>query len=332
MNIMIITPASPRSRHGNRVTALRWSRLLRQLGHRVRIRQEYTGERCDLLVALHACRSFAAVERFRSTHPGRPIVVALTGTDLYDQIHKDPNGWQALQWAWRLVVLQKLGVEELPPPFRAKARVIMQSCEVPPKARRRRAPRKAVPRKTAPQNKDFQVCVLAHLRAVKDPLRTALAARLLPASSRVRVVHVGAALSPAMADQVRAEVAVNRRFRWLGDLPRWKALRVLARSRLLVLTSLLEGGANVLSEAVAARVPVLCSRIAGSMGILGADYPGFFPVGDTPALAALLDRAETDRKFCQTLKRWCVRLAPLVRPARERDSWRRLLRELREQR
>jgi glycosyltransferase involved in cell wall biosynthesis len=170
--------------------------------------------------------------------------------------------------------------------------------------------------------------VLGHLRPVKDPFRTALASRLLPDSSRLRVLHVGAALSPDMAKKARAEIAVNARYRWLGDVPRWKALRILARSRLLVLTSQMEGGANVISEAIAAGVPVLASHIAGSIGLLGDDYPGYFPVGDTQALANLLHRAETDAGFYKHLKAWCRRLRPLVRPARERQSWRRLLREL----
>ncbi len=69
MNITIVTPAPPGSRKGNRITARRWASLLRQLGHRVAIRQEYRGERCDVLVALHARRSFDAVQAFRSAHP-----------------------------------------------------------------------------------------------------------------------------------------------------------------------------------------------------------------------------------------------------------------------
>jgi glycosyltransferase involved in cell wall biosynthesis len=172
------------------------------------------------------------------------------------------------------------------------------------------------------------VCVLGHLRPVKDPFRTARAARLLPPGSRLSVLHVGAALGPVMADQARAEAAVNPRYRWLGELPRGRALRVLARSRLLVLTSELEGGANAISEALAASVPVLSSRIAGSVGLLGADYPGYFPVGDTAALAQLLELAELDAGFYRGLEEWCARLRPLVDPGRERRSWADLLAEL----
>jgi putative glycosyltransferase (TIGR04348 family) len=314
MKVLIVTPAPPGSRKGNRVTALRWARLLRQLGHRVALRGDYRGERCDLLVALHARKSAAAVEAYRAARPRAPLVVTLTGTDLYEDIRSDPAARRSLELASRLVVLQPLAIQELDERLRSKARVIYQSAVVPRVPRRRTG--------------SFDVCVLGHLRPVKDPFRTALASRLLPASSRVRVLHVGAALSPDMAEQAVAEAADNPRYRWLGDLPRPRALRLLARCRLLAITSRLEGGANAVSEAIAAGVPVVSSHIAGSVGILGADYPGYFPVGDTEALAALLTRAETDAGYYKELKARCRRLRPLFRPARERAAWRGLLREL----
>jgi glycosyltransferase involved in cell wall biosynthesis len=346
MKIMLVTPAPPGSRKGNRVTALRWAGLLRQLGHRVVIREAYHGTRCDLLIALHAQHSFAAVEAFRRAQPGRPIILALTGTDVYQAIQTDPLARRALELASRLVVLQPLALEELPSHVRARTRVIYQSCEAPPRINRKSKiedpgskieNRGAKGQITASGNarssilhphSSFDVCVLGHLRPVKDPFRTALAARLLQESSGIRVLHAGAALTPAMESKARSEQTINPRYRWLGDLPRWKALRLLARSRLLVLSSVLEGGANTISEAIALGVPVLASHIPGSVGLLGADYPGYFPGGDTAALAALLTRAETDGRFYKKLKACCRRLRPLVRPARERESWRRLLREL----
>jgi putative glycosyltransferase (TIGR04348 family) len=315
MKIHLVTPAPPGSRKGNRVTALRWARLLRSLGHRVAVIQEYAGRPCELLIALHAGRSAPSVARFRREHPDRPLVLALTGTDLYGDIHTSPDAQRSLELATRLVLLQPEGVAELPEALRSRARVIFQSV-VPP--RRRRAPRADV----------FEVCVLGHLRPVKDPLRAARAARLLPATSRLRVVHLGAALSADMADQAQAEMAANPRYRWLGERPRGRALYVLSGCRLLALTSRLEGGANAVSEALAVGVPVVSSRIAGSVGLLGADYPGYFPYGDTRALAALLLRAETDTAFYDDLRARCKRLRGLTDPARERKSWEQLLAEL----
>jgi len=310
-----VTPAPGRSRGGNRVTALRWARILRDLDHHVAIETEYGGSRCDVLVALHARRSFPSIERFRREHPGRPLILALTGTDLYGDLRGDPQAQRALELASHLILLQPCGLAELAEPVQAKARVIYQSAT--------EAPGRHVPKPGV-----FEICVLGHLRPVKDPFRAAAAARLLPASSRIQITHAGAALLPEMEVTARAEAAANPRYRWLGDLPRWKALRVLARSRALVLSSLMEGGANVVSEAIVAGVPVLASHIPGSIGLLKPEYQGYFPVGDTEALAALLRRVETDPAFYAALKTWCAGLAPLFDPALERQSWSRLLRDV----
>jgi len=315
MTIFVVCPAPPGSRKGNRVTATRWTRFLRELGHRVKIVEAYSGGACDVLVALHAAKSHPSIARFRQRFPSRPLVVALTGTDLYGDIHTDPLAQQSLEWADRLITLQPAGVDELPAHLRDKVRVIYQSCLAPPG-------------QYTPKRDVFEVCVMGHLRAVKDPFRTAHAVRLLPRESRIRVLHLGGALDPGTDSLARDEMATNPRYRWLGELPRWRALRVLARSRLLVLTSLLEGGANVVTESIAAGVPVVSSRIAGSTGLLGEDYPGYFPVGDTEALAALLRRTETDDTFYAGLVSRCRTLAPLANPVHERESWAALLDEI----
>lgn len=276
------------------------------------VESAYRDRPCDLMVALHAQRSFESIDRFHRRYPDRPLIVALTGTDLYGPIRTDPHARQSLEMASRLVLLQPLGASEIPESLRGRASVIYQSV---------RRPRGAVARRS----RAFEVCVLGHLRPVKDPFRTAEASRLLPPSSRIRVVHAGAALDGEMQERARAEAKSNPRYRWVGEVPRWRALRILARSRLLVLSSRLEGGANVISEAIAVSTPVLASRIPGSVGLLGEDYPGYFPVAGTQALADLLQRAETDGAYYRTLKAWCRRLRPLVDPRRERESWRRLL-------
>jgi putative glycosyltransferase (TIGR04348 family) len=265
-----------------------------------------------VLVALHARKSHRSIARFRRRHPKAPLVVALTGTDLYHDLRRSARARLSLALATRLVVLQPRGVASLPRPFRAKARVIRQSAVCPARGAR-------------PRGDVFEVCVLAHLRPVKDPLRAARAVRRLPARSRVRVLHAGAALDSASAARARAEARSNPRYTWLGPLSQGRARRLLARCRLLLVTSRLEGGANVVSEALACGVPVLSSRIDGSIGILGADHPGLFDVGDTAGLAALLWRAETDAGFYRRLASRCRRLARLADPALEARAWNRLL-------
>jgi putative glycosyltransferase (TIGR04348 family) len=315
MKIFMACPASPRSRKGNRVTAVRWAGFLKQLGHRLTIGQEYSGAACDVLVALHARKSYEAVRTYRRLYPKGPLVVALTGTDLYRDIRTSKHAQHSLELADRLILLQPCGLDELSTAQRAKARVIYQSVE-----HSRVGPAKS--------GDHFEVCVLGHLRSEKDPLRAALALRLLPVTSRVRVTHAGEALSPALAKQARAAMARDPRYRWLGEVPRWQARRLLARSHALVLSSRMEGGANVVSEAIAARVPVLASHIPGNVGLLGTAYPGYYPLGDTRALADLLHRAELDAAFYARLVEWCAGLTPLVEPARERTAWEKLLGEL----
>ncbi len=312
MNIEIATPSLTRTRSGNQVTAERWAAILRDLGHRVEVVDEHSGRDCDLLIALHAEKSAPSVARFRREHPGTPLIVGLAGTDLYGDLDSEPTR-QSLELATRLVLLQPAGLDRLSEPFRNKARVIYQSAPA------------AVP---SPELPGFAVCVVGNLRDVKDPFRGAEAARLLPESSHIQILHAGAALSEEMQARAQAEAAHNPRYQWLGELEHRRTLELIAGSRLLLHSSRAEGGANVLSEALAASVPILSSRIPGSIGILGPDYPGFFPVGDTAALADLLHRAENEDVFYEDLGSECRRLAPLVDPAREKESWADLLTEL----
>lgn len=315
MRICLVTPAGRGSRKGNRTTALRWARILRSLGHRVRLTESYAGEPADMLVALHARRSASSIERFAKECPGAPIVLALTGTDVYRDIHTDPDAQGSLERADRFVVLQERAVAELPEAMRPRARTIHQSAVAPPGEH-------------PPAEDAFEVVVLAHLRPVKDPLRTAYAARLLPEDSRIRVVHLGAALDEGLGAEAREEARTNPRYDWRGSVPRSRALRTLARARLLSLTSTAEGGANVVSEALACGVPIVSSAVEGSLGLLGPDYPGYFEVGDTEALAELLGRAETDVAFYGDLRDRCEALRFLVDPERERDAWASLLGEV----
>ena len=298
------------------MASLRWSRILRGLGHKVRIASSYDGQPADLMVAVHAWRSADAIAGFKARYPARPVVLQLSGTDIYEYLRSDPGPTvRSMDLADRLVGLNDLAPRAVPPRLRTRLRIIFQSA-TPPKQPKR------------PSKRAVTVAVIGHLRDVKDPLRAAEAARLLPAESRIRIEQVGRAYTPRWAARARAEMKHNKRYRWRDDVPAASVRTLLARSHVMVIWSESEGGANVISEAAVAGVPVLASRMDGNVGLLGSDYPGYFPVGDTRALAQLLERLEQEPAFAALLTKAIGRRAPLFRPAREIAAWRQLLTEV----
>ena len=279
----------------------------------MRIAADYDGRPADLMVAVHAWRSSGAIEKFKAKLPGSPVILQLSGTDIYHYLESDPVPTRrAMELADRLVALNDLAWRRVPRSLRSRLFVIHQSAMASPYPRR-------------PDPRDVVVSVIGHLRDVKDPLRAAEAARLLPANSRIRIEQVGRAYTPQWTGRARAEMKANPCYLWRGDVPASAVRRLLARSHAMVISSLSEGGANVISEAAVAGVPVLASRVDGNVGLLGADYPGYFPAGDTRALARLLQRLEHDPRFAARLAQALARRAPLFRPAREIAAWRRLL-------
>lgn len=290
MNITLITPAPPGSRAGNRATAERWGQLLDQAGHRVNIVTEYHGEPCDLFIALHAWRSHQAVVRFRAEHPDTPLIVVLTGTDIYDHQHRFPDvTHESMALADCLVGLHNRVSQNIPECFARKLMTVLQSADEPAIA-------------ADPQKKGFDICVIGHLRSEKDPLRAALAARKLPETSAIRVINAGKAHTPEWEHKALAEQNANPRFQWLGEVDKPAIQALMNRCRAMVISSVMEGGANVVSEACRAGLPVVASDISGNVGLLGDDYPGYFPVGNDTELARMLQRAEDSPGFLGELE------------------------------
>jgi putative glycosyltransferase (TIGR04348 family) len=309
--IVIVTPARAGSRTGNLHTATRWAAMLRGTGHRVAVRTEWRGERCDLLVALHAKRSHASVLRYRAAHPRGKLAVVLTGTDLYRDLPASVEARRSLELAERIIVLQDAAPRRLAPRLRRKTRVVFQSAN--PSLRH------------APPPGGLRVAVIGHLREEKDPFRAAAALARVPADAGVQVVQLGAALAPGMDDAARRWMAREPRYRWIGSVAHARALAWLAKSHLLVVSSKMEGGANVIAEAARIGTPVLASRVPGNVGMLGRDYPGYFPFGDERALAKLLRRAASDAHYRPRLRRALRKRRRLFAPAAERAALRRAL-------
>jgi putative glycosyltransferase (TIGR04348 family) len=298
MRIALVTPAGPGTRNGNRHTALRWAAFLRAAGHRVSVSTEETSSGADLMLALHARRSHASIQAFPRD---KPLVVALTGTDVYRDIRTSKQARDSLELAHRLIVLQPKAAEELPARLRAKVGVVVQSS--------------STLKRHSPIRGSFRICVIGHLREEKDPLRTLLALPFIPSDVRLEVVHLGAALDRDFVPRTK-----DPRYRWLGGVPHARALRWLASSHAMVISSRMEGGANVVCEALRIGVPVLASRIPGNVGLLGSGYPGYFPVEDERSLARLMTRAATDATFYRNLKRQVGKLRRAVAPQAEKRA------------
>ena len=307
-HILIVSPASARENNGNWQTASRWQRNLARR-YRVSVGNGWQPQdgTPDLLIALHARRSAAALAAFRAAFPTRPALLVLTGTDLYRDIRTDASAQAALDAASALVVLQPQGLDELAPRHRAKAHVIYQSA---PRLRRHRS-------SGGGGRAPLDIAMVGHLRQEKDPQTFMEAARRI-AIPGVRLLHIGAALEPGLGRLAEATQRATPAYRWLGALPHTAARRRLRRCHAMVIASRMEGGANVIIEAVTSGVPVLASAISGNAGMLGDDYAGFFPPGDAVALAALIERSVRDAAFLARLRRQCAARAALFAPEMER--------------
>jgi putative glycosyltransferase (TIGR04348 family) len=312
-HIWIVSPASARANNGNWQSASRWARFLRTR-YRVTISLHWPDagtpspneEPPDLLIALHARRSAPSLDAWTQAWPDRPSILLLTGTDLYRDIGTDASAQRSLEQAGALVLLQAAGLQVLPAPLHAKTHVIYQSA-----ATLRPAP--------AATRRHADICMIGHLRAEKDP-HTFMRAAAQVTSPSARLIHIGGALEPALATAAQVTASEEPRYRWLGAMPHAATRQRLKRSHAMALTSHMEGGANVIIEAVSAGVPVLASDINGNRGMLGEDYAGYFPPGDAAALARLIDRAIEDPSFHALLRSQCDARAPLFAPAAERAA------------
>lgn len=313
MIIEIITPAGAGSRAGNRHTATRWAGLLRELGHDVAVSTCWSGRPAEMMIALHARRSHESAKQFRTTNPASALVIVLTGTDLYRDIRTDRDAQDSLSIADRLVVLQEMGGFALHASLRAKTRVIYQSA-------RSRAPAQA-------PTGIFRIAVVGHLRGEKDPFRAAIALRSMTDLSNMQVVQIGQALAPQFEARARRFMELDPRYRWIGSVPHWQALRWMARSHALVVSSRMEGGANVIAEAAVIGVPVIASQVPGNVGMLGRNYPGYFRPGDHQDLARQLRRAATSDKYYAQLRRMLSARRRRFLPDAERIALRQLVAE-----
>ncbi len=319
---MIVTPALADANNGNWQTAWRWQRFLSPL-YPTRLVKTWPDERAaddSLMIALHARRSADSIAAWHAQHGDDGLAVVLTGTDLYRDIQTDAAAQRSLTLARALVVLQECAPQSLPVDLRAKARVIFQSTTT---------------RQTLPKSpRHLRAVMVGHLREEKSPETLFAAVRLLASHRDIHIDHIGEPLDPTLGAAARATMACAPNYRWLGGLPHAEVRRRIQRAHVLIHASRMEGGAHVVMEAVASGTPVLASSIEGNIGMLGADYAGYFPCGDATALAALMLRCNENQResngagLLDQLATQCQQRAPLFEPASERNALRRLVNEL----
>lgn len=305
INVVIVSPALAAANNGNWQTAYRYARLLK--AHcRVRIVQHWDGSAKDsVMIALHARRSHASIAAWHAQHGARGLIVVLTGTDLYRDIHEDSQAQQSLRWAHTLVVLQPEGLQSVPIEHRAKTVVVFQSTTT-----RQQRPK---------TSRHLRAIMVGHLRAEKSPRTFFQAARLLRDHPDIHLQHVGGEHDLELAQEAHETAAVCPQYKFLGARPHTLTRRMIQRAHVLVHPSVMEGGAHVVMEAVCSGVPVIASNIPGNAGMLGADYAGLFPVQDGQALAEMLLKFRSDPHFAQLLQVQSAQRAPLFLPAREQE-------------
>jgi len=300
--------------HGNRITALRWQNFLEKLGYAVVVTESWSGEDVAMLIALHAYRSYLSIVAFHRHYPERPIILVLTGTDLYRDMAIHSEVLHSMEMADQLIVLQSSALDSIPAHLRYKAQVIYQSVRVDTS--------------DTVTSTDFPVIVIGHLREEKDPFCIARSLPLLPLNSKIKILHLGMAMNEQMERAAKVYSETLERYQWIGEVSHVEALKALSQSRLMVISSRMEGGAHVVSEAIALGVPVIASDIPGNRGLLGDNYLGYYPVGDEVELASLLYRAETMPDFYSALKKQIDIRSDLVSPDREIKSIQELMNQL----
>ena len=314
--LFIVTPALADANNGNWQTARRWARLLAS-AYRVHLMAQWPPGNAEgpdgragpgVMLALHARRSAASIGAWRQVHPQAPLVVALTGTDLYRDIDTDAQAQRSLELADALIVLNTLGAQRVPLAWRHKCHVVLQSCSA---------------RRTSDKpTRHLRAVMVGHLREEKDPRTLFAAVRSLRSRLQhggdLRVDHLGRALDAALGDAAQALAAECAGYRWLGGLTHAQPRRRIQTAHVLVHPSRMEGGAHVVMEAVRSGTPVIASRIDGNVGLLGADYPGYFEAGDATALAACLARARDEPRWLNRLQAAAVQRSSLFEPAAER--------------
>lgn len=311
--VLIITPYLADANNGNWRTARRWQQLL-ALHYRVNVVNDIVSDnpptsfnpKPDAIIALHARRSYVSILAAKKNYADVPLIVVLTGTDLYRDIADSAEAQHSLTLADALIVLQEDAIQYVPKAYRKKTHVVFQS---------------AKPLLPAVKADGVLNCVaVGHLRAEKSPETIFQAAELLRETPNIHVTHIGKAMDEKLVKRASALTLSQQNYRWVGALSHGLTRAAIKRAHLLIHPSIMEGGANVIVEAITAGTAVIASKMSGNVGMLGQDYSGYFPVGDAHALVELLQRVKREPNLFARLNNACKARSHLFTPDAERHQ------------
>ena len=286
-------------------------------------------------IVLNAFRCAQQVQEFVKAKI--PVLLVMTGTDLYGALSpKKKNGHayqqaeQAMLNATLIMTLQSQAQQEIAqrwPQLAKRLHCVVQTSPV----------RKPFAPPLTSRSKTVRFLIAGHIREEKDP-RTAFLAfhKAFPegwaqqADGRrtpVRLIQVGGEQEKSLATEMKKLASRFPGIRMEGTLSHAQTMRQMTQVHALLQPSVSEGGALVVAEAVACRLPIIASNIAAHLGQLGATYPGLFPVGDVDALAQTLVKFIADEAYRGSLLTAVNALMPrLADPVHERDELVRLVR------
>jgi len=321
-DVLIHSPFLRQTSQGNSVSADRLEDILLDQGLRVAQEEvDYQGGEALCFIALNARRSAGAVVSFKAAHPGSPVIVILTGTDINHAEMEDPASptRRTMDAVDALVVLHDAELESVPEYLRDKCYVIYPSVRLPPQCQHQLD--------QPDQSGRLNVIMAGNLRSEKNPQLVIDACGYLHQHPDILISSYGEA-SGQMAQNMLGASSELMNFDWHGKIDHAALLQKMEHAHLLLNTSTQEGGANAICEAITVGLPVVASKIRGNIGMLGEDYLGFFPSGDARALAKLLQRSVTDKVFYSTLKSQLADRTPLFTYAAESKAWHALVSEL----
>jgi len=315
IDVLIHSPYPRQRSQGNAVTAERMRKLLQSGGLNAAIH-----ERGDIsmtakcLIALNARKSAGEIFDFRRRLPESSIVALLTGTDVnhseMEQFGSDTL--KALELSDRIVSLHEGFSHRLPDDLLIKTKVIYPSVQLAEDINHR-------------PSEPWKVIIAGNFREEKNPDLMMQAVSKLTNSPLHLHAYGGGGDYQAKLERTAKKYA---QFHFHGVQEHDALLADMQSARVLLNTSTEEGGANAICEAVSLGLPVIASKIDGNVGMLGADYAGFFTSGDVDSLIDILVRVAEDINFYQTLKRQVTERAPFFSYQREMEEWTALVRQM----